>query len=1166
MRASFRVLCLLLAAHSLVSAFAQSPADYAAVRARLRAAQTGGDALNSADPVLAAKVTSLNATAQTHWTNLNKSATRTALWSDLAISTTRSDSITPNYERLKTLAAAYATNGAALKGNPTLRDDLVSALQWLSTNHYNPNRRFYDNWFPWHLAVPLNLVDIFACLHDGLDPAVRTSLYNTYASAVDYYQSTAGPTFANTGANRVWRSRIDVGLGAAFESTTRLASGRDKLSIVLPYVTSGDGFYSDGSFIQHNTHSYTGGYGLYLVAELSAVLEAVAATPWNVTDPNLANVFRWVDEAYAPVLFRGAIMDHTRGREISRAGSTDHAAGHPTLTALARVAQFAEPADAVRFRSLVKGHIQSDAFRNYLNSAGLSAAGLVKPLLDDPAVPAAPARSGCFVFAGMDRIVHQRGSWAYALSLSSKRISKYESINAENLRGWHFGDGAAYLYTGDLGQYADQYWPTANPYRLAGITVDTRARTNAGTSSPNTIDPRTSKAWVGGSTVLGEFGSAGMDHEAAQSDLRAKKSWFFFDQEVVHLGAGIVTSTANSNRIETIVEHRLLGAAGNAGPATFSANGSVRAATPGTTEALAAVSYAHLAVPMQVAYGNADIGYVFPGAPTLQILRESRTGNYNDINQGPFTSSTNQTRSYLTLWFDHGAQLTGPGADYACVILPGATAARTAAYAQTPDIEILANTTLVQAVRDRPLKATGVNFWAAASVADITCDRAASLTLLERDGQLHLGLSDPTQESTSPVTLELPYAADSVVTKDPLVTVVALAPRLRLQFAVAGTRGRSLAAAFKLTVTPDSAPIITGQPATLTVSAGTTVAFNVGATAQPAPSFQWSKNGLPLSGATADTLLVTDVALADAAAYTCAVTNSLGTVTTRAATLALATPHAAPTRLANLSVRSLAGTGAQTLTVGFVLGGHATGGTTALLIRGVGPTLGDFGVTTALTDPVLTLYSGPTVIATNDNWSGDPAVIAASSATGAFAFGSPTSKDAALYRTTFSFASYTAQLSGLDATPGVALAEIYDATPTGFFSSTTPRLINVSARTLVGSGADRLITGFVIVGPTPKTVLVRAIGPTLAAFGVTGTLSDPQLELYSGSTKLFANDDWSNASALAATAARVGAFALPAASRDSALVATLAPGAYTAQVSGAANSTGIALVEVYEVP
>jgi hyaluronate lyase len=1162
-----RALWIVVASLLTALAPAQTAVDYAAVRARLRASQTGGDALNATDPVLASKVTSLNANAQTHWNNLNKAVNRTSLWSDLAVSPTKSDSITPNYERLKTLAAAYATNGAGLKGNTALRDDIVSALQWLNTNHYNPNRPFYDNWFPWHLGIPLNVVDTFACLHDGLSAATRAALYVAYGTAIDYFQSTAGATYANTGANRVWRSRIDVGLGAALENSTRLANGRDKLSVVLPYVTSGDGFYVDGSFIQHNTHSYTGGYGLYLIAELSAVLEAVAATPWTVTDPNLANVFRWVEEAYDPVMYRGAIMDLTRGREISRAGSTDHASGHPTLTAIARVAQFADAGAAARFRALVKGHIQSDAFRNYLASAGLAAAGMVKPLLDDLAVEPRPPLVGCFVFAGMDRIVHHRGAWAYAVSLSSKRISKYEAINAENLHGWHLGDGAAYLYTGDLAQYADQYWPTVNPYRLAGTTVDTRPRANAGTANPNTTDPRTSMAWVGGSTVLGEFGSAGMDHEAAQSDLRAKKSWFFFDQEVVHLGAGIVTSTDNPNRVETIIENRLLGAAGSNGPVAFAVNGTSRAATAGATEALAAVNHAHLAVPMQAAYGNADIGYYFPATPTLQVLRETRTGSYNDINQGPFTNSARQSRSYLTLWFDHGARLTGTGADYAYVVLPGATAAETASYSQSPDIEILANTTTVQAVRDRSLKATGVSFWTAASVAEISTDRPASLTLLERSGQLHLGLADPTQEATGPVTVELPYAADAVVAKDSLVAVLALAPRLRLQFAVSGTRGRSLAATFKLAVVPDSAPAITHQPIAVAMSAGATVAFNLSASAQPVATYQWSKDGVAIPGATSDTLILTAISAADAAGYTCVVTNRAGTSVSHPAALSLAPSVGTnPARLANLSVRSLAGTGPQTLTVGFVLGGDATSGSKSLLIRGAGPTLADFGVTAALADPALTVFSGANAVASNDDWAGAPRVAAASAAAGAFAFASSASKDAALLRSGFDPGPYTVQITGNGATTGVALAEIYDATAPADFTSSASRLINASARTIVGSGGDRLIAGFVVAGATPRTVLVRAVGPTLSGFGVSGALLDPRLELYSGATKLFENDDWGGLSKLAAVAARVGAFALPTTSRDAVLVMTLPPGAYTAQVTGAGDSTGIALVEVYEVP
>jgi len=1149
------------------SVSAQSAGDFATVRARFRAGQTGGDNLNAADATLSAKVATLNATAQTHWTNLNKSTTRISLWSDLTVTAGKSDTITPLFDRIKTLAAAYATNGAALKGNTALRDDTVSALQWLNTNHYSSSRPFFDNWFPWHLGIPLTLVDTFACLHDGLTAATRTSLYSSYAAAIDFYQSTAGPTFANTGANRVWRSRIDVGLGAALESPSRLAAGRDKLSVVLPYVTSGDGFYTDGSFIQHNTHSYTGGYGLYLIGDLSAVLEAVAGTPWAVTDPNLANVFRWVEDAYDPVIFRGAIMDMTRGREISRSGSTDHAAGHPTLTAIARVAQFADAETAARLRAIVKGNIQSDAFRNFIASAGLSAAGLVKPLLDDPAIGSRAPRIGCFVFAGMDRVVHQRGDWAYGISLSSKRISKYESINAENLRGWYLGDGASYLYNGDLAQYADQYWPTVDPYRLAGTTVDTRRLADAGTRSPNTTDPRTSKAWVGGSTVLGEFGSAGMDHEAAQSDLRAKKSWFLFDNEVVHLGAGIVTSADNPNAVETIVENRRIGGAGNSGASVFTANGAIRAATAGTTENLASVAYAHMAAPMQAAFGNGDIGYFFPSPATLQARRETRTGRYTDINQGPFTNSTLQSRAYLTLWFDHSAQLTAPGASYSYVVLPGATPAQTAAYAQSPDVEILANTTSVQAVRDRALKATGLNFWAPTTVADFSCDSPASLTVLERDGQLHLGLSDPTQENTNAITIELPYGAESVVAADSRVTVVSLAPRLRLQIAVAGTRGRSVPASFRLIAPVTSAPVIAGQPASVALAAGTTVAFNVNAVAQPAATYQWSKDGVPVVGATGAALILPGISAADVASYTCLVANGLGSVTTNPAklTLAGAVPDNRP-RLANLSIRSVAGIGDQTLTVGFVMGGAGTSGARPLLIRGIGPALAGFGVTSVLADPALTVFAGQTVVAANDNWGGDAQIAAVASAVGAFALPSVSGADAALLRNGLEAGAYTVQITGVGAATGTALAEIYDANPAGVAESKLSRLINLSARARVGTGSDVLVAGFVISGALPQTMLIRAIGPTLTAFGVGGVLADPRLEIYSGPTKIYENDDWGGATAFTTVANRIGAFPLPASSRDAGLILTLPPGAYTVHVSGANPSSGVCLIEVYEVP
>ncbi len=274
----------------------------------------------------------------------------------------------------------------------------------------------------------------------------------------------------------------------------------------------------------------------------------------------------------------------------------------------------------------------------------------------------------------------------------------------------------------------------------------------------------------------------------------------------------------------------------------------------------------------------------------------------------------------------------------------------------------------------------------------------------------------------------------------------------------------------------------------------------------------------------------------------------------------------APGRLANLSVRTQAGTGDQTLITGFALSGA---GTKSLLVRAVGPTLGAFGLTGVLADPAVELAPlGAARLADNDNWSGarpSPGAAELSSAFDAVgAFRLPVgSLDAALLVAPAAGA-YTAKVTGAAGGTGVALVEVYDAG-----TGNTPKLTNLSARTQVGVGADALIAGFVVNGNVPKKLLLRAVGPTLGAFGVGGTLADPVLALrpLGSETVVATNDDWRGTAALKAAFAGVGAFAFADdASRDAALVIELPPGAYTATVSGKNNTTGVALVEVYELP
>jgi hypothetical protein len=318
-------------------------------------------------------------------------------------------------------------------------------------------------------------------------------------------------------------------------------------------------------------------------------------------------------------------------------------------------------------------------------------------------------------------------------------------------------------------------------------------------------------------------------------------------------------------------------------------------------------------------------------------------------------------------------------------------------------------------------------------------------------------------------------------------------------------------------------------------------------------------------------LVITRATEINAGAYSCVAINSSGTATSSAATLAVVSTMNAG-RLVNLSVRAITGAEGQTPIVGFVIGGPGTSGSQNLLIRAAGPTLNGLGATGVLADPILTVLQGGAVVAANDNWgtpaSNQSAVLAAVSATGAFQFSSASSLDAALVANLPSVTGgYTAEITG--AGRGVTLAEVYDNT--ALYAATTPRLINLSARTQVGAGVGDLIAGFVIGGSTSKTVLIRAVGPALVSRGVTTALPDPQVALHAmingQDMALATNAGWGGDAQISVVGNSVGAFPLANGSTaDSALLLSLPPGAYTVHVSSVSGDTGIALAEIYEVP
>ena len=363
-----------------------------------------------------------------------------------------------------------------------------------------------------------------------------------------------------------------------------------------------------------------------------------------------------------------------------------------------------------------------------------------------------------------------------------------------------------------------------------------------------------------------------------------------------------------------------------------------------------------------------------------------------------------------------------------------------------------------------------------------------------------------------------------------------------------------------------AAPTITTQPRSVTVAPGSTTVFSLGVTSPTSASFQWSLNGLPIAGATQSSLVIHDPAAAAVGSYTCTATNTLGTVQSLPASLALSSAGL-PGRLVNISCRAQVGTGQDILIAGFAVGGAGTAGSLPVLVRGSGPALASYGVAGTLPDPALQLFQGASVLATNDGWGTNAAAVEAADAlVGAFPFSSASTHDTALVEA-LAGGSYTAQVSGESGDTGVALAEVYDATPAGAYTQASPRIVNLSARVVVGTGDYIAIAGFVLSGSTARTVLIRASGPALSVFGVSGVLADPQLQLLSATSAVLAqNVGWASNPQIASAAASVGAFAWKAGGLDSAVLATLPPGAYTAEVSGATGDVGVALIEIYEVP
>ena len=349
---------------------------------------------------------------------------------------------------------------------------------------------------------------------------------------------------------------------------------------------------------------------------------------------------------------------------------------------------------------------------------------------------------------------------------------------------------------------------------------------------------------------------------------------------------------------------------------------------------------------------------------------------------------------------------------------------------------------------------------------------------------------------------------------------------------------------------------ITKSPESQNLALGAGLTLSVDARGTQPMTYQWFRNGVALSGSRSPVLFRNSVTTNDSGFYAVEVRNSVGSVYSPSAIVVVGGES---NRISNLSTRGVTGTSDRAMIAGFVVKGAAR----PFLVRAAGSTLKSFGVSNPVVDPSVELIQNGILVGSNNDWGGSPAIADATAQVGAFAF--PVDSKESSLLVSLGPGSYSAVVGSAGQT-GSTLVEVYDVNP-----QQGDDLKNVATRGLVGSSAEpSLIGGFVVRGAASSRVLVRAVGPGLAGFGVTDAASDVRVVVRnSAGVAVGSNDNWEdsgNGSMVTASSESVGAFELVSGSKDAAVVLTLVGGAYTAEVAGVNGAIGTALIEIYELP
>ena len=806
-------------------AFAADP--YAPLLDRRRDFLTGG-AVAATSAALASKRASIDANVSALRASFDRSPGRVGLWPDLPLNQLGSaaaatDNMGLTFNQITSLALAWASAGSAHHADPALLDDLTGALTFMAGKYASTTKKA-GNWWFWEIGAPRQVADTLTLLGDSAPSDASSKLITAVRYFVPDPNKRTGSSLREAGANRADKAFSCIARGLLSQNPDDIVLGRNALSDVdgggalslFGLVTSGDGFYTDGSFVQHSKLPYSGTYGGVAIAGTAECMALLAGSQWAVNDPDMQNLLDAIEKTFAPFQWDVRAMDTTRGRAVSRQFERDYDSGFAIASAILVLSDSASETQRTRYRALIKGWLSRTTDQPVAsNRQSLAESARSLGVLEDATVSPAPAPIGITNTVVQERIVHHRGDWAAVVSTSSKRIGRYEWGNFENRVGWYQGDGVLYLYhRSDPGQFSDDFWPTVDPYALPGITVN--GETRAIGPGNGTSVPGASNGYAGGVTLGGEIGTTAMDLQNATGKLSANKSWYFLSDSLVCVGSGITDTSGTS--VRTIAENRAF-APGKL-PVVR-----IDDAAASLTDTLQSAATVHVD-------GHAGFIALTPDGlqpQKLGVRSESRTGNWEAINSGGDTGGTSDpvSRDFVRIEQAHPQ----PGGWYAYQVLPLASAAQTTAAASNPGVRVLvadASAHLIEAGGARLGHFFAAGQWAgytvtgACAIGHRTAPAAPTVVDSVRPMAVvgarvtEVVLAQPTKAGGS-VTVTFPFdAPGETLSVDDGVTIDSTSP-LRLTVDMGANRGAERRVTFASPATPEPVTVryVDGSGATV---------------------------------------------------------------------------------------------------------------------------------------------------------------------------------------------------------------------------------------------------------------------------------------------------------------------------------------------------------------